>query len=388
MDVSFTPEQNAFRASFRQWLETNLAPDWGGPLYTGPEDDAANATLQRNWERKLYAAGYQGLHWPKEYGGQGLSIIEHLIVQEELGRVSAPEGINTMGKELVGPILLKMGTEEQKRHYIPRILNIDDIWCQGFSEPDAGSDLAGLRTRAEADGNGGWILNGQKVWTSFAHQADMCILLARTDPEAPKHKGLTLFLVDVRSPGVTVRPLRQITGRTEFNEVFFDNVRVPAGRNLGAVNDGWNAAVGVLGFERATARLYRQARFLAEFRQLVESLTRRREKADNPYFRHKTGALYSELQMLRLLNLKTASRIVNGKGIGAEASIIKLFWSELHQRIATFAADVFGDGFVLGEAEAARFRFLYLHSRAETLLAGTSEIQRNIIAERMLQLGR
>lgn len=387
MDISFTPDQQAFRLRFRAWLAEHLAPDWGGPHFTGPDDDTENAALQKAWERKLYAAGYQGMYWPKEYGGQGQTVVEHLIVQEELGRVSAPEGINTMGKELVGPILLKMGTEEQKRHYIPRILNIDDIWCQGFSEPDAGSDLASLRTRAVLDDDH-WVVNGQKVWTSFAHQADMCILLARTDPDAPKHKGLTLFMVDVRSPGIDVRPLRQITGRTEFNEVFFTNVRVPAGRNLGAVNDGWNAAVGVLSFERATARLYRQARFLAEFRQLVASLAKRPEKAANPFFRQKVGTLFSELQMLRLLNLKTASRIVNGRGIGSEASIVKLFWSELHQRISAFASDVYGEDFVLGEPEAERFRFLYLHSRAESILAGTSEIQRNIIAERMLQLGR
>lgn len=387
MDISFTLEQESFRRTFRRWLKDNLAPDWGGLRFTGPDDDRANAELQKAWERKLYAAGYQGIHWPKEYGGQGLTLVEHLIVNEELGRMSAPEGINTMGKELVGPIILKMGTEEQKRHYIPRILNIDDIWCQGFSEPDAGSDLASLHTRAVLDGDD-WVINGQKVWTSFAHQADMCILLARTDPDAPKHRGLTLFLLDMRLPGVDIRPLRQITGRTEFNEVFFDNVRLPRAMHVGAINDGWNAAVGVLGFERATARLYRQARFLAEFRQLALSLVKHPEKAGNPYFRQKVGTLFSELQMLRLLNLKTASRVVNDKGIGSEASIIKLFWSELHQRISEFASDVFAEDFVLDAPDAERFRFLYLHSRAETILAGTSEIQRNIIAERMLQLGR
>ena len=387
MDIAFSPGQEVFRLEFRRWLAETLDPAWGGVRFTGPDDDVENAALQKAWEQKLYAAGYQGLHWPKDYGGQGLTLVEHLIVSEELGRASAPEGINTMGKELVGPILLKLGTEEQKRHYLPRILTVDDIWCQGFSEPDAGSDLAGLRTQAVLDGDH-WVINGQKLWTSFARQADMCILLARTDPSAPKHKGLTLFMVDVRSLGVDIRPLRQITGRSEFNEVFFKDVRVPVGRNLGAVGDGWNAAVGVLGFERATARLYRQARFLAEFRQLVESLAARPEKAGDPWFRQAAGRLFAELSMLRLLNLKTVSRIVNGKGIGAESSIVKLFWSELHQRIAQFAVEVFGEGFVLGEPEAERFRFVYLQSRAETIFAGTSEIQRNIIAERMLQLGR
>lgn len=387
MDIAFTPDQEAYRLSFRNWLGESLAADWGGPRFTGPVDDDANATFQKAWEQKLYAAGYQGIHWPRDYGGQGLTLVEHLIVSEELGRVSAPEGINTLGKELVGPIVLAIGTEAQKRHYIPRILTLEDIWCQGFSEPDAGSDLASLRTRARRDGEE-WVVNGQKVWTSYARHANKCILLARTDPDAPKHKGLTLFLLDMASPGITVRPLRQITGRSEFNEVFFDNVRVPAGAHVGAVNDGWNSAVGLLGFERATARLYRQARFVAEFQQLLRSIAVRAELAGNSWFRQKAGALHSELQMLRLLNLKTVSRVVNGKGIGSEASMIKLFWSELHQNIAEFSIEVFGDDFVLGEPEAERFSYLYHQSRAETIYAGTSEIQRNIIAERMLRLGR
>ncbi len=387
MDVSFTPEQVAFGSEMRRWLEENLPADWGGPRFTGPADEAANARFQIDWERRLYAAGYQGIHWPRAYGGQGLSVVEHLIAAEELGRVSAPEGINTLGKELVGPIVLALGSEEQKKHYIPRLLRLDDIWCQGFSEPGAGSDLAGLRTRATRDGDQ-WVVNGQKLWTSFAHHANKCILLARTDPEAPKHKGLTLFLLDMETPGVTVRPLRQITGRSEFNEVFFDDVRIPAGSHLGEVNKGWDAAVGVLGFERATARFYRQARFMAEFLQLVGSLASRPEKAGDGWYRQRAGALLAELRMHRLLNLKVASRVVNGRQIGAEASIVKLFWSEMHQRIMDFAAEVFGEEFVEDTPEAERFRYLYLNIRAETIYAGTSEIQRNIIGERMLGLGR
>ncbi len=387
MDISFTLEQQAFRRDFRDWLSENLSPDWGGPRFTGPEDEAENARFQADWERRLYAAGYQGIHWPEEYGGQGLTIVEQLIASEELGRASAPEGINTIGKELVGPILLAVGTEEQKRHYIPRLLRLDDIWCQGFSEPDAGSDLAGLRTRAVRDGDN-WVVNGQKLWTSFARFADKCILLARTDPDAPKHKGLTLFLLDMATPGITVRPVRQITGRHEFNEVFLDDVRIPAGMHLGEVNGGWHAAVGVLGFERATARLYRQSRFQAEFVVLLKRLAERPERAADSWFRQQVATLGAELRVLRLLNLRTVSRIVNGKGIGAEASIVKLFWSELHQRIQDFAMEVFGPGFVTGDPEAERFRFLYLQSRAETIYAGTSEIQRNIIAERMLGLPR
>jgi alkylation response protein AidB-like acyl-CoA dehydrogenase len=387
MDVSFTPEQQAFGQRFRVWLADNLPPGWGGPRCTGPEDDDENARFQTDWERKLYEAGFQGIHWSKDYGGQGLTIIEQLIAAEELGRVSAPEGINTIGKELVGPILLAVGTEKQKTHYIPRLLRLDDIWCQGFSEPDAGSDLAGLRTRAVRDGDH-WVINGQKLWTSFARYANKCILLARTDPDAPRHKGLTLFLLDMDTPGITVQPVRQITDRHEFNEVFLEDVRIPAGMHLGAVGGGWHAAVGVLGFERATARLYRQSRFQAEFTALLKLLAARPEKAADSWFRQQAAALGAELRVLRLLNLKTASRIVNGKGIGAEASIIKLFWSELHQRIQDFATEIFDEGFATGDPDAERFRFLYLQSRAETIYAGTSEIQRNIIAERMLGLPR
>ncbi|APH71602.1 acyl-CoA dehydrogenase family protein [Aquibium oceanicum] len=387
VDVSFTPEQNAFRMRLRGWLAEKLPPDWGGPRFMGPDDDAENARFQIDWERRLYAAGYQGIHWPKAYGGQGLTLLEHLIASEELGRVSAPEGINTLGKELVGPIVLALGTEEQKKTVIPRMLRLDDIWCQGFSEPDAGSDLAGLRTRAVRDGDH-WVVNGQKLWTSFAHHANKCILLARTDPDAPKHKGLTLFLLDMKTPGVTVRPLRQITGRSEFNEVFFDNARIPLDAHLGAVNEGWNAAVGVLGFERATARFYRQSRFTAEFLQLVASLKRRSDKAADPWFRQRAGALLAELRMHRLMNLKVASRVVNGREIGSEASVVKLFWSEMHQRIMDFASEIFAEDFVLDLPEAERFRFLYMHIRAETIYAGTSEVQRNIIGERMLGLGR
>ncbi len=387
MDVSFTPEQEAFRQRVRDWLAENLPSDWGGPRFTGPDDEAENARFQIDWERRLYAAGYQGIHWPKAYGGQGLTVVEHLIAAEELGRVSAPEGINTLGKELVGPIVMALGTEEQKKHYIPRLLRLDDIWCQGFSEPDAGSDLAGLRTRAVRDGDH-WIINGQKLWTSFAHHANKCILLARTDPDAPKHKGLTLFLLDMQTPGVTVRPLKQITGRSEFNEVFFDDVRIPAGAHLGEVNNGWHAAVGLLGFERATARFYRQSRFMSEFLQLIGSLKARPEKARDNAFRQRAGALLAELRMHRLLNLKVASRVSNGREIGAEASMVKLFWSEMHQRIMDFASEIFAEEFVLDTPEAERFRYLYLNIRAETIYAGTSEIQRNIISERMLGLGR
>ena len=365
--------------------------DWGGPKFLGPDDPDENARYQTQWERRLYQAGYQGVPWPKAYGGQGLTMVEQLIVSEELGRRAAPEGINTIGKELVGPIVLAVGTEEQKKHYVPRILRLDDIWCQGFSEPNAGSDLAGLETRAVRDGDS-WVIDGQKLWTSFAYHAQGCILLARTDPRSPKHRGLTLFLLDMTTPGITVRPLVQITGRQEFNEVFFEGVRISDSMRLGAVNDGWNVAVGVLGFERATARLYRQARFMNEFTALAkvcrEPDASGEVLADNAHFRQRIGALYAELCVLRQLNMKTVSRIVNGAGIGSEASVVKLFWSEMHQRLADLSADIFGQRFSIDGPEAERFRYIFMQSRAETIYAGTSQVQKNIIAERILELPR
>jgi alkylation response protein AidB-like acyl-CoA dehydrogenase len=385
MDIRFTPEQERYREDFRNWLGKNLPRDVAGAWTITDED--ADARFQIEWERKLYAAGYIGIGWPKEYGGQGLTLTEHYIAQEELGRVAAPEGVNNIGRELVGPIMLVVGSEEQKRHYVPRLLRLDDIWCQGFSEPNSGSDLASLQTKAERDGSD-WVISGQKVWTSFARHANWCILLARTDRMAPKHKGITLFLMPMDVPGVTVRPLKQITGRSDFNELFLDDVRVPDTLRLGAANDGWRVANGVLGFERATTRLYRQARYLHELRALIELAKRRMpERLDDDGFRRRIAAVYAELEIVRYHSLKVVSRVGNGGDIGPEASLQKLAWSEAHQNFAELAADLLGEDFHSSK-EAAPFRHIYLQSRAETIFAGTSEIQRNIIADRVLALPR
>ncbi len=381
MDIRFTPEQETYRREVRAWIEANL------PRTPRPEDDDEDARWQADWERKLYAAGYSGVAWPKDYGGQGLTIADHYIVQEELGRAMAPEGINNIGRELVGPIILAIGTEEQKRHYVPRLLRLDDIWCQGFSEPNAGSDLASLQTRAERDGDA-WVVSGQKVWTSYARHSNWCILLARTDRAAPKHKGITLFLMPMDLPGVTVRPLRQITGRSDFNELFLDQVRIPDSLRLGGVNEGWQVANGVLGFERATTRLYRQARFMRELRNLIALVERvRPERLQDSGFRRRIAEMYAELEVVRILNLKVVSRIGAGARIGPEASLQKLVWSEAHQRLAALAADLLGED-LLAHEDAAHFRYVWFQSRAETIYAGTSEIQRNIIADRVLALPR
>ncbi|MEX0590355.1 MAG: acyl-CoA dehydrogenase family protein [Xanthobacteraceae bacterium] len=388
MDIRFTPEQERYRAEVRAWIEKNLPRPANGNPFRGPDDEDDNARFQKEWERKLYDAGYSGVAWPRAYGGQGLTFVEHYIVQEELGRVAAPEGINSIGRELVGPIMLAIGTEEQKRHYIPRLLRLDDVWCQGFSEPNAGSDLASVQTHAVRDG-AHWLITGQKVWTSYARYSNFCILLARTDREALKHKGITLFLMPMDLRGITIKPLKQITGRSEFNEVFLDDVRVADSLRLGAVNDGWRVANGVLGFERATTRLYRQARFANELRALIALLERSgsRRLAEDAGFRRRLAAVHVEIEVLRYHNLKVVSRIANGATIGPEASLQKLAWSEAHQKLADLAVDILGEDFANGEA-AEPFRDIYLQSRAETIYAGTSEIQRNIIADRVLGLPR
>jgi alkylation response protein AidB-like acyl-CoA dehydrogenase len=387
MDIRFSDAQEVYRQEFRRWLDANLTDDWDGTRFRGPDDDNANFRLQRDWERRLYAAGYGGIAWPKDYGGQGLTLVEHYVVFEELGRRAAPEGINNIGRELVGPILLAVGDEAQKRSYIPRLLSLDDIWCQGFSEPNAGSDLASLQTRAERDGDA-WRITGQKLWTSYARFANWCILLARTDRSAPKHRGITLFLMPMDASGITIRPLRQITGRREFNELFLDGVTVLDTLRLGAVNDGWRVATGVLGFERATNRLYRHARFVHELNALIAlARTTDAQKLADPTVRRRLAALHAELEIVRLLNLRIVSRIANGARIGPEASLQKLAWSEAHQRLAALAVDLLGEAFIADPA-AERFRDIYLQSRAETIYAGTSEIQRTIIADRILGLPR
>jgi alkylation response protein AidB-like acyl-CoA dehydrogenase len=391
MDIAMTEDQIAYRDRFRAWLDEHLPRDWDWPTYRGPKDENANAEYQKAWERKLYEAGYAGIAWPKEYGGQGLTHAEHLIVSDELGLRAAPEGLNVIGIELVGPILLAVGTEEQKKHFIQRILRLDDVWCQGYSEPNAGSDLASLKTRAVRDGDD-WVINGQKIWTSYAHHADMCILLARTDPDAPKHRGLSLFFVDMKTPGISIRPLIQITGRRDFNETFYDDVRVPDSMRIGEVNKGWDISINVLGLERATTRMHRNGRYMHEFNHLVEISRKPNARGEvpieNPHYRQRLAEIYADIEIHRYHNMKTVSLVTSGRHIGPEASIVKLFWSELHQRMSEFALDVLGEEANGSSPDAVRWRDIYLQSRADTIYAGTSQIQRNIIAERVLGLPR
>jgi len=394
MDFRDSPQEAQFRADVRQWLRANL-PRENGRRVAEPRDEDARAEFRLNWERKLFEGGWSGIHWPKQYGGRGASLAEYAIYLEESARADAPEGLNIPGRNLVGPTIISHGTDEQKRRYLPGIIEAREIWCQGFSEPGAGSDLAGLRTRAVAEGDR-FVVNGQKIWTSWAQYSGWCILLARTDPDAPKHKGLSFFLVDMKTPGITVRPLRQITGESEFNEVFFDNVRIPAASLLGGLNEGWKIAMTTLAFERGPEEaLARQVRFSRKFDRLLEAANRTRFDgqaiAADPVARQKLAQTHIELELMRLNCLRGISKLSNGKEPGPEASFVKLYWSHVYQRMTEVALEVEGPLAALAQddplaPDGGVMQHEFLMSRASTIYSGTSEIQRNIIAERVLGL--
>jgi alkylation response protein AidB-like acyl-CoA dehydrogenase len=391
VDLSFTPAEEAFRAELRTWLAANVPAESEGPYATLADEVAA----LRAWQRKLAAAGWVGLHWPRAYGGRGASIVEHYIFQEEMAAARAPEVINRIGVNLVGPTLIAHGTEAQKRRFLPRILPAEELWCQLFSEPGAGSDLTALRTRAERRGDG-WVVSGQKVWTSYAQFARWGILLARTDPRAPKARGISYFICDMQAPGVRVCPLRQMTGGEEFNEVFLDEVFVPAEYLVGAANEGWAIANTTLAHERGTS-----PRQLVIHRTLLQDLVRlAREgidgappRAGDPVVRQRLAQHWIEVEITRLNNWRTLTRLLRREPLGPEASLVKLFWSEMSQRLHDTLMQLLGPHGLCWQpgrraVDGGRLARSYLYYRAASIFAGTSEIQRNILAERVLGLPR
>ncbi|MBI1736925.1 MAG: acyl-CoA dehydrogenase [Candidatus Rokubacteria bacterium] len=395
MDLSVTPEQEALRTQVRAWLKDNMPREWTRRVMASSDVPRPEAyEFLREWQRKMYDAGWVGLTWPKAYGGRGLTFMEEMIVQQEMALAKAPPILNILGVGMAGPTIIAYGTDEQKQRYVSKILSCEEIWCQGYSEPNAGSDLASLQTRAVKDGDH-WVVNGQKVWTSLAHRADYMMLLARTDPDAPRHKGITYFLLDLHAPGVTVKPLRQITGDAEFNEVFFDNVRVPASRVLGGVNNGWAVGMTTLMYERLALGFGLQVRLRIALDGLVE-LARKMEKngralTKDAVMRQKIAQLWIDTEALRYTGARGITKLLRGEMPGPEASAGKMGWVDTHQRIQELAMEIQGPYAQLTRGsdwaqEGGVWQYTFLRSRANSIEGGTTEIQKNIIGERVLGL--
>ena len=391
MDFRDTADEAQFRDKLRTWLHDNLPSDWAQrPPAVGRWDEA----FTREWTRKLYDGGYVGLTWPQEYGGGGAPHTYQGIYLEETARVGAPDHIGVIGLGMAGPTIIAWGTDEQKKRYLQPLLSGEEVWCQGFSEPGSGSDLAGARTRAELDGDE-WVVNGQKVWSSYAHIADWCILVVRTDPEAEKHRGLSYLLVDMHAPGVEVRPLRQITGDPEFNEVFFTDVRVPRDSILGNPGDGWNVAMTTLLHERGTLGFALTAALERQVFNLIKLAKKRRpdgtRAADDPVVRDRVAQQWIDLQALRFTNYRSLTSLQKTGVPGPEGSVAKLHWSETNQRLTKLALSLEGLASQLdgeGGIWDGYWQYQQLRSRGNTIEAGTSEVLRNIIAERVVGLPR
>ncbi len=400
MDLSYPPEAEEFRGTVRSWLEENLPEGWGTTGFS-METDERNA-FYGEWTKKLFAGGWICAGWPAEYGGKGLTILQQVVVNEEFARVGAPLRGDFFGDTLVGPTLLQWGTEEQKAKFIPGILRGEIAWCQGFSEPDAGSDLAGLKTRAVLDGDE-WVINGQKVWTTQAHRADYIFLLARTDPDLPKHAGISYLLVPMKQPGVEVRPIEQMDGSAEFNEVFFTDVRCPKDNVVGGVNNGWKVAMTTLGFERGTSATTSYQRFLKEFNDILR-LARESGADRDPLIRQRLARSWSKIKIMEINGYRTLTDALNGTNATAPLSACnKMFWSEAHQETLLLGMDILGmrGQTLLGTPDDAGFagarkahvsypvdtlQALFFFSRSETIWGGSAEIQRNIVGERVLGL--
>ena len=395
MDLRDTPEEAAFRDEVRSWLRENLPEGWGTPAFPMPKTAEERVAFGRRWQRQLLDGGWAGLSWPREYGGRGAGVIESLIWGQEYARARGPNLIQmSVGPALVGPTLIRHGTDAQKARYLQPILKGEEIWCQGFSEPGAGSDLAGLRTRGELRGDE-IVVTGQKIWTSFAQHSQWCILVVRTDPDSVRHKGLSFLLVDMETPGITIRPLVEMTGEAWFNEVFFDGVRVPVENVVGEIGRGWDVIMTTLDVERGSASAHETLQ--VQFRRLVE-LARRTPRGDgsaldDPVLRQQLAGQASELMILKMTGCRNASRLAQKGQPGPEGSILKIFWSELDQRIKDTAVRMLGPAGLVPEGDPAAvdegfWQHEQLWSRAATIYAGTSEIQRNIVAQRALGLPR
>ncbi|MFQ5700162.1 MAG: acyl-CoA dehydrogenase family protein, partial [Myxococcota bacterium] len=391
VDFDFSPEEERYRAEARAWLEAHVPP-WARDVVPGDAgDEPGRFERLRAWQRELHEAGYLGVTWPVEFGGRGRTQVENAILQEELVRAGSPPIVNPLGIGLLAPALLHYGRPEQKRRFLEPMLRADEIWCQGYSEPGAGSDLASLQTRAERRGDV-YVVNGQKVWTSQAHRADWCFALVRTDPDAPKHEGIGFLLLEMRSPGIEVRPIVQITGAREFNEVFFHDVEVPVENLVGAPTQGWRIANTVLGYERGANTLSQYAIYRRRLERM-RAHTRTLRRPHRDVLRQRLAAAAIDVEVLRLNSLRQLTRLSRGAPPGPAASIQKLQWSEIDQRLHRLAVDIQGEYGQLAAGspralDGGEWQFHELNSLRFTIARGTSEIQRNIISERALGLPR
>jgi alkylation response protein AidB-like acyl-CoA dehydrogenase len=376
MDLTLSPSEREFRDDVRGWLEAN---------HPGrePDGDGAQFEFRRAWQRSLNERGWAGLSWPTEYGGAGATLVEQAIFYEEVARAGAPQMANVLGLAMGGPTVIAHGDEAQKQRYLPPILSADEIWCQGFSEPDSGSDLASLKTRAVRSGDE-WIVTGQKVWTTFAHQAKWCMLVARTDLDAAKHRGLTYFLMDMEQDGVEARPLVQITGEAEFNELFIEGARIPHANIVGGEGNGWPVAITTLMHERAGLAFALQVEVQIALRELQEEI-RAAGRAGDPLIRQRFAQLYVEAQVLRLNAYRGLTATMKRGAPGPEGSLGKCHWAEVNQGLTELAMDVAGPRAQLGDGIWA---YRFLRARANSIEGGTTEILKNIVAERVLGLPR
>jgi alkylation response protein AidB-like acyl-CoA dehydrogenase len=392
VDVRFSPADEAFRLEVRAWLEDNLVGEFAALRGRGGSGDLEGAIeLRRAWEKRLADGGWTCVGWPKEWGGRGLELSQEVIFNEEYARARAPGRVGHIGETLLGPTLIAFGSEAQKRRFLPPIVRTEELWCQGYSEPNAGSDLGNVQCRAQRDGDE-WVLNGQKVWTSLATISDWCFVLCRTDPAAPKHQGISYLLVPMRQPGVEVRPIRQITGTSEFCEVFFDGARTAAENVVGDVNGGWQVAMGTLAFERGASTLGQQMAFEIELEHVMAA-AKANGAASNALIRQRIADAWIGLRIMRFNALRTLTAVEGGASLSREALITKLYWATWHRSLGKLAVDVLGARAeirpgAIGDYDLDELQRLLLWTRADTIYAGTNQIQRNIIAERALGMPR
>ncbi|MDQ3933503.1 MAG: acyl-CoA dehydrogenase family protein [Actinomycetota bacterium] len=374
MDLTLSPQEQAFRDELRAWIEENHPGE-------EPPGDEAGFEFRRQWQRKLAENRWAGLSWPEEYGGRGATLVEQAIFNEEMARAKAPSQANVLGLAMGGPVVIAHGTDEQKKRYLKPILTAEEIWCQGFSEPESGSDLASLKTKA-VKSNGEWLVTGQKVWTTFAHEAKWCMLVARTDQDAPKHKGLTYFLMDMEQEGVQVRPLRQITGEAEFNEIFMEEARIPDENIVGGEGNGWTVAITTLMHERVGIGLGSAVQLKIALGELMEVI-KERGLAEDPVIRQRVAQIYIEAETIRLNASRGLTRTMKTGIPGPEGSLTKWQWSDANQALTELAMDVRGqEAPVIDDFWTYRF----LRARANSIEGGTTEILKNIVAERVLGL--